>query len=86
MILRRFGTSVTHAELCSIALVISSVDNRISPPDRNERRSFPLLLKWFDDRLGEILSLLNSVSLLDEDGIPITLEREVENQQRKHSP
>jgi hypothetical protein len=67
---KRFGNGITHRELFSIASIISSQFN-ISGLSRDARRSFVVLLKWFDDKWSWIDPILPLITQLDENQQPV---------------
>jgi hypothetical protein len=46
--MRRFSSGIRHRELMSLALIFGTVCD-VPPLTRDNKRSFPLLMKWFDE-------------------------------------
>jgi hypothetical protein len=70
-----FSSGVRHRELNSIALITSKTFN-IPRVTRDAQRSYPMLIKWFQDNWGAIEPILPLVSLRDENDRPIDAARE----------
>jgi hypothetical protein len=72
---QQFSTGVRHKELCSVALILSHCFGIQSIP-RDARRSYPVLIKWFQDNWNEIRPVLPLIALRDDDNRVINFERE----------
>jgi hypothetical protein len=72
----KFSTGIGHRELCSVAILISQFFG-VSKIPRDARRSFPVLIKWFDDHWAMIEPIWSCVSLLDESEVVIDYAREL---------
>jgi hypothetical protein len=77
-----FGTGVRHKELCSIAQVITYYFP-ITKISRDAHRSFPVLIKWFQDNWQQIEPILPLITLMDADEKVINYERELQDRQMK---
>jgi hypothetical protein len=62
----QFGSGVRHREFRSVAVVISK-EFGVPRPPRDAQRSYPVLIKWFQDNLDAIEPILPFVGLLDDD-------------------
>ncbi|OHT10195.1 hypothetical protein TRFO_20568 [Tritrichomonas foetus] len=71
-----FSSGIRHTELISIATVLISIYN-LPKVSRPHRRSFPLLVKWFDDNWEKIQPIISKISLLDKERVPINSQREM---------
>lgn len=60
----RFSSGIRHHELFSVAIIIQQIIKSTSL-SRNEKRSFPLLIRWFERNWNSIESVLSSIRLLD---------------------
>jgi hypothetical protein len=80
-ITHRFSTGIRHRELCSIALVIVRYFG-VTKISRDARRSFPVLIKWFQDNWSEINPLIATMNLLDENEEVIDYDRELRESHR----
>jgi hypothetical protein len=80
-ITHKFSTGIRHRELCSIALVIVRYFG-VRKISRDARRSFPVLIKWFQDNWSEIEPLLSIMNLLDENEEVIDHDRELRESHR----
>lgn len=71
----QFSSGIRFPELLSIAYVLQRI---VELPDitRSEKRSFPCLVKWFDDNWEAIKDPIKQITLLDENTIPINGQRE----------
>jgi hypothetical protein len=80
---RQFSSGVRQRELRSVADVLSTV---ICVPDltRSERRSFPLLVRWFERHWPQIGPALQLIALCDADGEPINFAREKRETMVRH--
>ncbi|KAK8840196.1 hypothetical protein M9Y10_031140 [Tritrichomonas musculus] len=58
---QRFGNGITHLECQKLAEVISLKTN--IKLDRESRRRFPMLIKWFDDHWDNIVPNLQNVRM-----------------------
>jgi hypothetical protein len=70
-----FSSGVTHAELISIAELLCQFTS--VSLHRCERRSTPLLIKWYHDNWATIFPHLSVMNLRDEHSCPITGYREL---------
>jgi hypothetical protein len=71
----QFGVGCSLRELRSVALVVADcVGLTLS---RSAKRTLPGLIQWFDQNWSVLTPLLSLVCLLDEEGTPITLAREL---------
>jgi hypothetical protein len=75
-IIDKFSTGIRHRELCSVAILISQFFG-VSKIPRDARRSFPVLIKWFEDHWATIEPIWSCVSLLDESEVVIDRAREL---------
>jgi hypothetical protein len=75
-ITRKFSTGIRHRELCSVAHLVGRCCGIDGVP-RDARRSFPVLIKWFQDNWDRIQSVWETLGLLDGDGQPINYERQL---------
>jgi hypothetical protein len=80
-LIHQFSTGISHKELCSVAAVLSE-HFQIQKVSRDACRSYPMLIKWFQDNWAEIKPLLPLVTILDSHDHVINHEREMEY--RKH--
>jgi hypothetical protein len=62
----KFSTGVTIRELASVAEIVSSLA-RISPPSRDAKRNFGLMIRWFRSRWTSVAAWLPFISLCDDD-------------------
>ncbi|EAY05209.1 hypothetical protein TVAG_473880 [Trichomonas vaginalis G3] len=71
----QFSSGIRHPELLSIAYVLIRA---LELPDitRSEKRSFPCLVKWFNDNWDKISGPIQCITLLDDREIPISCQRE----------
>lgn len=77
LLLKKFSSGVTLPELFSIATVISSnILSGINKPGRNEQRSLPLLIKWYEKNWDLVYPILPFVQLRDKDDKIICERRE----------
>jgi hypothetical protein len=72
----KFSSGVRFTELKSIAVVLAWLAN-VEPPDRDTRRQFVMLIRWFRRHWAVVSAFLPSVELRDENNVPITREREL---------
>jgi hypothetical protein len=70
-----FGSGVRHKEWSSFAMVIAHHLN-IPMPSRATRRSFPVLLLWFEENWEVVKPHISMFRFLDEDENPIDNDRE----------
>jgi hypothetical protein len=75
-IIEKFSTGIRHRELCSVAILISQFFG-VSKIPRDARRSFPVLVKWFEDHWETIEPIWSCVSLLDKSRVVIDQAREL---------
>jgi hypothetical protein len=75
----QFSSGIRHRELWSVAIVISERGSaqKIPRPPRNAERSYPVLIKWFQDHWDTVGSVLPLVGLRDDDDKPINRRREL---------
>lgn len=71
-----FSTGIRHTELISIAQVLMHISD-VPKISRSCHRSFPVLIKWFDDNWDKIESYIYNISLLDENKNKIDFSREM---------
>jgi hypothetical protein len=84
----QFSSGVRHKELSSVALVISHCFH-VPAITRDARRSYPVLIKWFNDHWGKIQPIMPLIALHDEDDEIIDHKREAEAKsphRTKHGP
>jgi hypothetical protein len=62
----RFGTGVSHQELCSIAKLISQHFG-LPEPNRDAKRVKTMLIKWFYNNWEAISPILCDIALCEED-------------------
>lgn len=71
----QFSTGATHKELLSIARIICFMTQL--KLDRLAVRDQRVLIKWFDENWYLISSIIPTIHLLDNDKLPINLDREL---------
>jgi hypothetical protein len=76
MIRRQFSSGVRHRELLSVASVLCSLVEPLPLPSRTERRSFPLLIRWFRDNWAAIRPVFPLIHLCDDSRSVINFQRE----------
>jgi hypothetical protein len=77
-----FGSGIRHRELVSVAIVIAAHFG-VARVSRDAQRSYPVLVKWFDDNWEAVGPVLHRVSLRDnEDRV---IDRDREDRDRKMS-
>ena len=82
----QFSTGIRHRELVSIASVLTQMYG-LPEINRDARRSFVVLIKWFDDRWSEIDTYVKHMCLLDENMTKIDHKREIQElSSRKITP
>lgn len=74
-----FSTGIRHSELISIAEILIYLFG-VPNISRSCHRSFPVLIKWFDDNWEIIEPHIYNISLLDEDKKQINLSRQIYDQ------
>jgi hypothetical protein len=72
----QFSSGIRQHELTSIALLLCSMNESLPLLSRSERRSFPLLIRWFETNWSGVEPFLPAFSLRDENGEVINFERE----------
>jgi hypothetical protein len=74
---RQFSSGVRQPELRSIANILSGFIEALQPPSRSEKRSFPLMIRWFDVNWATIGPWIPLVHLRDSqmDIVNFTRER-----------
>jgi hypothetical protein len=70
-----FSSGIRHRELRSIAFILSKIFN-IPPITRDAHRSYPVLIKWFQENWTAIEPVLPLISLRDEYDQQINSDRE----------
>ena len=70
-----FSTGITHNELTSLARIICMYTHL--KLDRLAVRDHRVLVKWFEENWATISNIIYSIKSLDENKVPITLEREI---------
>jgi hypothetical protein len=78
----RYGSGVTIKELDSISRVLSTLV-RIAPPSYHIRRSFRLLINWYESNWASIEPILPMIQLRDEHNDIIDGNREILDQAQK---
>jgi hypothetical protein len=78
-IANQFGTGVRHKELCSIARVLIKCF-QLPGISRNEYRSCPVLIKWFEKNWESIEPILPLIQLLDVEQRPIDSVRQTKEE------
>jgi hypothetical protein len=78
----RFSSGVRHRELLSIAMILCNFIDSLEMPGRNEKRSFPLLIRWFSDNWSQIGPLLSAIDLRDERDSLINFDREYQENRK----
>jgi hypothetical protein len=73
---QQFSSGVRQKELVSIATVLCSLVETIPLLTRSEKRSYPLLVRWFEQNWAEIEPFFALIHLHDEEMEPINFERE----------
>lgn len=71
----QFSTGVTHRELLSIARIICTMTQL--KLDRLATRDRRVLIKWFDENWYSISMIIPKIQLLDNNELPINLDREI---------
>ena len=74
-----FSTGVRHTELISVAQILIQISGA-PEVSRSCHRSFPVLIKWFDDNWDKIEPFIHHISLLDENMNTINITREMFDQ------
>jgi hypothetical protein len=72
----QFSSGVRHRELETVALILCSLNNQLPVPTRSERRSFALMIRWFETYWAKLEPILPLVALRDEFDEVINLKRE----------
>jgi hypothetical protein len=73
---RQFSSGVRQPELQSIAHILCGLTGALSPPSRSEKRSFPLMIRWFDVNWATIGPWMTLIDLRDEHANVINFKRE----------
>jgi hypothetical protein len=63
---KRFGSGIVHKQLISLVRVLIGYF-RVPKIGRNEKRSFQLLIKWFEEHWEQIEPLLSNIALLTDE-------------------
>lgn len=71
-----FSTGIRHTELLSVAEVLVHLTGAPNI-SRSCHRSFPVLIKWFDDNWEILEPIIYRISLLDENKNKIDFSREM---------
>lgn len=71
----KFSTGIRHPELLSIAYILEKIGH-LPKITRTCRRSYVVLIKWFNENWTEIEPLLNRIQLLDENEMVISGSRQ----------
>jgi hypothetical protein len=71
----KFSSGVRFAELTSVAVVLALLAG-IRPPNRDTKRQYLMLIKWFQMHWDVVSPFLGVVELRDEYDIPIDGRRE----------
>ena len=66
----QFSKGITHKELNSIAEILKQIV-QLPPLTRHEKRSYPLLIRWFEKNWNTIRPIIPYITLLDSNFIPI---------------
>jgi hypothetical protein len=72
----QFSSGVRQRELSSVATVLCSLIETFPLPTRSEKRSFPLLIRWFEQNWTEIAPFLPLINLCTESFEVINFARE----------
>jgi hypothetical protein len=72
----KFSSGVCLRELRSIAVVLSQLTGLLEP-NRDIKRSYVLLIKWFKNHWNQILPWLPLIQLRDGEDRPIDGRREI---------
>lgn len=72
-----FSSGVRLHELNSIATIVSSLLSGVKEPNRDTKRSFPLLIQWFHDNWEQVYPMLSCIQLRDENNQVIDGRREI---------
>jgi hypothetical protein len=72
----QFSSGIRQGELTSVACILCSLNESLSIITRSHRRSFPLLILWFEENWTMIEHVLPLVALCDESEVPINFLRE----------
>jgi hypothetical protein len=78
----KFSSGVCLRELRSIAVVLSQLTGLLEP-NRDIKRSYVLLIKWFKDHWNQILPWLPLIQLRDGEDRPIDGRREISERSRR---
>jgi hypothetical protein len=73
---QQFISGIRHRELVSVVTVLCGLFDSLPQLTRSEKRSYPLLVRWFDGNWSAIAPLLPFIHLRDFDDAPIDFERE----------
>lgn len=76
-LIQMFSSGVRLHELNSIATILSSLLSGVKEPNRDTKRSFPLLIQWFHANWELILPVLPCIQLRDENNQVIDGRREI---------
>jgi hypothetical protein len=85
LIRQQFSSGVRQRELVSVDHVLCSLAPTLPLLTRSERRSYPLLLRWFEQNWSQIAPYFSGIHLRDSDGEIIIFERERETTLRNRS-
>jgi hypothetical protein len=72
----KFSSGLCLRELRSIAIILSGLTG-VLEPNRDVKRSYLLLIKWFKERWSQILPWLPLIQLRDGEDRPIDGRREI---------
>jgi hypothetical protein len=72
-----FGDTVTHREMCSVAWLLVS-EFEIPKISRDARRSYPALIRWFQENWESVGPILHKITLEDDNMETINRERELQ--------
>ena len=78
----KFSTGIRFRELKSIANIIQ-ITLQLPPLSRNQKRSFPLLIKWFCTNWDKIQPILDYISLYDDNLTQISGQSQISMSQGK---
>lgn len=76
-LIQMFSSGVRLHELNSIATILSSLLSGVKEPNRDTKRSLPLLIQWFHDNWDQISPILPCIQLRDENNQVIDGKREI---------
>jgi hypothetical protein len=85
LVRQQFSSGVRQRELTSIACILCSLIETLPLLTRSEKRSYPLLIRWFERYWSEIEPFLPLIQLCDANKEVINFERERKETIVRHS-